>query len=151
MLKKVRDFLRWCKISYEEADSVDPWRNTPWGREQAPTGIRLLDLAIIHLQDHGYRVRSYRNNNMIVVFNGWWQYFTHNRVGTIAFEYGRSSIFSRSGPNTHIWHYGFGKKWALHAGTDSHPSDSPRVLCETSDPFCLDRILEKTNEYYSRT
>lgn len=138
--------ITWFLDTWEEADSVDPWRSKPWNDHWYPSGIRLFDLASLHLKDHGYHVRLYRNSNMMVVFKSRWRYFLDNRVGSIAFEVGRADY--KNDRFTQVWYFGFGKKYALHAGTSVSGMEKPDLLCEVTDPFCMNRILEKTNEYY---
>jgi hypothetical protein len=150
MKKWIKKAIRWALETYEEADSIDPWRG-----EHAinPTGIRLFDLAAIHLQDSGYYPRLYRSGNMMVVYKSRWKRLLDRRVGAVAFEIGRDTIWWNpidplSSENGNIWSWGFGKANSLHAGSSTLPCEKPHVICKVSDPFALDRILEAANEYY---
>ena len=151
MKKWLKKAVRWVLDTYEEADSVDPWRGD---HAHSPSGIRLFDLSAIHLQDNGYYPRLYRGGNMMVVYTSRWKRFFDKRVGSVAFEIGRDTIWWNpidpfNSEVGNIWTWGFGKANSLHAGSSSLSCEKPRVICKTSDPFALDRILEATNEYYS--
>lgn len=150
-LKRLYNWLntKWIlfKGRWEEANSLDPWRDSSMGdlRAGAPEGIRLFDLAAIHLKDHGYYVRLYRNGNLMVVFNSWAKYKFHSRPGAIGFEIGWDSIYEASEKEL-VWCFGFRTYESLHAG--DHGTNPPRIVGNINDPFCLDRILEKTNEHF---
>jgi hypothetical protein len=133
--------------NWSELNSHDPWRNSSMGdlRADSPNGIRLFDLATIHLQDHGYYVRLYRNGNLMVVFNSWIKYKTHSRPGAIGFEVGWNSVYEASEKEL-IWCFGFKTYESLHAG--DHGTGPPRIIGNVHDPFCLDRILLKTREHF---
>lgn len=150
MKEWLKKTARWIFNTFEEADSIDPWRS-----EHAvnPEGIRLFDVTAIHLQDHGYFPRLYRSGNMMVVYRTRWARILDRRVGALAFEIGKgwpSSVYNKS-TDEQIWSFGFGKPWSVHAGTSVKPRERPKIICDVSDPFALDRILEATNEFYIST
>lgn len=148
MIKYLLKLGRWIADTYEEADSIDPWRGESL---DTPNGIRLFDLAALHLEDHGYYPRLYRNGDLIVVYNRRWKRLLDKRVGSIAFEISRplglmpinneKSVFR----DDVICYFEFGQPRAMYAGSSSK---RPGVVCDVNDPFAIDRILEVTNKHY---
>ena len=148
MKEFIKKTLRWIYDTYEEADSVDPWPSKPG--DLNPRGVRLFNLVAIHLQDHGYYPRLYRNNNMMVVYKSRWRRLIDKRVGSVAFEIGSKGSWwpIYNNKTTSVWSWGFGKAWALHAGSSVSDDERPCVVCEISDPFAINLILKKVDEYY---
>ena len=150
MREKCSRWLDYWDEVMDEANSLDPWRDSSFGdiRAKKKEGIGLFDLTILHLRDHGYYARVYRNGHLLVVFDSWIKYKLHNRADAIGFEVGWNStqtVYVTPADEAEIvWCFGFATKNSLHARDFAYP----RIVGNVKDPFCIDRILETVNDHY---
>ena len=121
--------------------------------------FKFLDLVAIHLKDHGVRVSTQYNSTMLVVHNSFMgKWFGRNSAvyfEVLRFDDKACQVWRYSGAYRHNWLWKTdGSRGGSAPGYEGPLSLSvvskgkPLVVCETTDPDCLDKILVSAREYF---
>ena len=134
---------------WDEIEDETHNHDKKYWREPQTEGIRFFDLVKIHLKDHGYHTRLYRDANLIIVFDSWIRYFFDSRPGMIAFEVGYDPTRPQASIKEHnaVWAFGFKTPGGLYASS-ADECYAPRVVCKMTDLDCLDRILKEVTQHF---
>lgn len=143
MIKWIKNKIKYLHETWEEADSLDSI-NISRTAERVPEGIRFLDLVSLYLGENGYYSRiSNPGRYRLLVYRNWFRYI----VGSPSF------VLEVSMPK--VWRYGnpdaiYSRPYGFEAPITGQVQsrNNPLLVCNVSDPDCLERILNSVDDFF---
>lgn len=168
-IKQIKEVYSSVKEAINTVAVADPW-DVPTFQPDPPTltGVRLFNLAQVHLEDHNFKAKIHKEAYVLTVYNSRIRHFLGNRNNILAFSIGRQvGLYSYPALTSCerfnlIWTFKLQQAYfpieGYHSpllGDTSEVTLWPyfdvldhRVLCEVADPNCLDHILKETKRHY---